>query len=209
MARKRMAGNDLSEEQALLEVLMQSAGDRPLAALLETRRQENRRQHERIAMRRQAQAARLAARRATTAPADAWLAWFDGSARPNPGRMGMGAILQAPDGRTIQLGVTGGHGDSSQAEYLALHAVLDAAVQHGVSRLVVHGDSRVVIDDVLAANGRTAAALSASRQHALQLMARIGSVTLTWIPRHRNVAADRLSQHASRHSGTQSAPRLP
>jgi len=142
-------------------------------------------------------------------PAGAWLAWFDGSARPNPGRMGMGAILQAPDGRIIELGVTGGHGDSSQAEYLALHAVLDAAVQHRVSHLVVHGDSRVVIDDVLALNGRTAAALSASRRHALQLMARIGTVTLTWIPRHRNVAADRLSQHASRHSGTESAPHAP
>src|SRR5690606_23765341 len=123
-------------------------------------------------------------------------------ARPNPGRMGMGAILQAPDGRIIELGVTGGHGASSQAEYLALPAALDAAIQHGVSHLVVHGDSRVVIDDVLALNGRTAAALFVNRQRALQLMTHIGTVTLTWIPRHRNVAADRLSQHASRYSGT-------
>ena len=27
-----------------------------------------------------------------------WRAWFDGSALPNPGRMGLGFVLQGPDG---------------------------------------------------------------------------------------------------------------
>ena len=31
-------------------------------------------------------------------PADTWLIWFDGAAQPNPGRIGLGALLLGPAG---------------------------------------------------------------------------------------------------------------
>ena len=33
-------------------------------------------------------------------PDDFWQVWFDGSALPNPGKIGIGAVLIAPDGRS-------------------------------------------------------------------------------------------------------------
>ena len=206
-ARRRMAVTGMAEDQALCEILQASDATQPLSALLQTRRTEQLRLQEKHALKKTQQAQRLAARRKAAYPSDTWLAWFDGSARPNPGRMGWGGILQAPDGRIFEVHAQGAYGDSSRAEYLALHAVLKAALAHRAQDLIVHGDSRVVIDDVLAI-GRTAHALADCRQYALELIAQLHHVTLRWIPRHRNEQADRLAQQASRasHPAVTAAP---
>ncbi|MFX5506079.1 reverse transcriptase-like protein, partial [Acinetobacter baumannii] len=78
--------------------------------------------------------------------ADTWLAWFDGSALPNPGKCCIACILQAPDGRTFEYIAGFGYGDSCDAEYSGLILTLHHANQHQVKRLQVHGDSQVVIN---------------------------------------------------------------
>ena len=80
--------------------------------------------------------------------AEAWLAWFDGSALPNPGRIGIGALLRGPQGQVVEISRRAGEGSSSEAEYLALIALLEAALLHQPAQLTVHGDSQVVIDDL-------------------------------------------------------------
>ena len=94
-----------------------------------------------------------------------------------------------------------GHGNSGEAEYLALTALLEAAVRLGARDLVVYGDSRVVVDDVnlsaqAVAAGRGAKGLEAHRVRVVDLLEALGGGSLRWVPRHRNGDADRLSQLA-------------
>ena len=126
----------------------------------------------------------------------AWQAWFDGSARPNPGRCGIGAVLEGPDGQRIELSQQAGYGNSSEAEYRALIAVLQAAVQHGAADLAIHGDSQVVVDDVNGPALAAAPSLAQYRDQARALLARLPGATLRWVPRHKNTQADALSQQA-------------
>lgn len=187
----------LADEAALQQILERAAGNRPLTELLAARRQLRTQQAEKVSTRRQAQQQARERKNKLAAPADAWLAWFDGSSHPNPGRMGIGALLQSPDGRLLEISRHAGHGDSSEAEYLALNAVLDAAVVAQPARLVIHGDSQVVIDDICGKR-RPALALSEHRERALRSIAQLAEVTFIWIPRHKNTQADDLSQRAVR-----------
>lgn len=142
-----------------------------------------------------AAAARLARRSVPPTPAQ-WRGWFDGSATPNPGRIGIGALLLGPAGERVEISRQAGHGGSGDAEYLALIAVLEQAASLGVTELVVYGDSQVVVHDVLLTAGAGAKGLEHHRAAAAALIARMGDVALRWIPRHRNGAADALSQQA-------------
>jgi ribonuclease HI len=159
-------------------------------------------------LRRQAEAARAIARNAERAaalarrklrhdgPPTAWRAWFDGSAHPNPGNCGIGALLTGPAGERIEISRPAGYGNSSEAEYRALIALLEAAVRAGAHGLTIYGDSKVVIDDMNGSDADAARSLNELRRAALALAARLRGVALRWIPRHKNTAADALSQRA-------------
>ncbi len=193
-ASRRLAqAAGLSADDALRRTLELVAGAAGLAALVEMRTGK-------LA----AQAARDAARAFTAAAAPAkrdaqptaWRAWFDGSAKPNPGRCGIGVRIEGPDGRIIELARSAGHGNSSEAEYRALIALLETAVAHGAHALTIHGDSRVVIDDVTGPDLYAASALTGYRDRARALLALLSDVRLRWVPRHKNTGADALSQRA-------------
>jgi ribonuclease HI len=143
-----------------------------------------------------ARAEKLARQKPAPSPT-AWRGFFDGSAHPNPGRIGIGAVLAGPQGERVEISERAGHGSSSDAEYLALIALLRAAVQHGVQELQAAGDSQGVVQDVLIDGEFSAAALAHHRAQALALMQQVGTVALHWVPRHRNAEADRLSQRAA------------
>ena len=201
-ARRLARASSLSEAAALQQILQSVAKDRDLSALLAARRQEQDRARDKMAAKRQAQQAARALKTARKQPpTDAWLAWFDGSSHPNPGRMGIGALLQSPDGKILEVCCRAGDGDSSTAEYLALNAVLDAAIKAQAERLIVYGDSQVVIDDICGRR-RPAVALAAQRERAASLLTQLGEVSLVWIPRHQNHRADALSQQAVRSAST-------
>ena len=193
-ARQLAARTGMLEAEALQQILTRSAGSAGLTHLLSVR-QAGREHAERQAARRQASAS-AARSRGAGAGNSPWRAWFDGSARPNPGRCGLGAVLEGPDGQRIELSLDGGYGNSSEAEYRALNALLRAAVDHGATDLVVLGDSQVVIDDVNAPDCASAPALRALRGEALALLRQLPQARLGWIPRHKNARADALSQRA-------------
>jgi len=183
----------LTPDEALRRTLALAAGAAGLPALVAARTAHLASQAARDAARAAAAARRTV--RPDGAPS-AWRGWFDGSARPNPGRCGIGVRLDGPDGVIVELAQPAGHGNSSEAEYRALIALLEAAVAHGARDLTIHGDSRVVIDDVGGPDLYAAPALSAYRTRALALLAVVPDVRLHWVPRHRNTAADALSQRA-------------
>lgn len=197
----------LAPELALKQVLTRAAGLAGLDHLLATRETSQ----QQTLLRQQARSAAMAQRQSRSRNAadsqlgsgngQCWLGWFDGSAVPNPGRIGIGALLRGPQGQSITISQPAGYGNSSEAEYLALTALLQAAVQAGATQLDIRGDSQVVVNDVnltpqAIAAGQGASALATHRQQVCALMAQIGRVELRWLPRHRNAAADQLAQQA-------------
>jgi len=142
-----------------------------------------------------ARAERLARSKVPASPA-AWQVWFDGSAHPNPGRIGIGVLLAGPQGQRVEISRRAGHGSSGDAEYLALIAALEKAVELGLQEVLLYGDSQVVVQDVLLAPGSGARALAPHRERVGALLAYLPQAQVRWLPRHRNGEADRLSQQA-------------
>ena len=124
-----------------------------------------------------------------------WNAWFDGSAKPNPGACLLACIVRGPAGEVHQQTRALGYGDSSDAEYQALIAALELLLAllgpAPTVSILLRGDSQVVINDVL---GSTAAAvrLQDYRARACTLMAQLPGLRLKWVPRHKNTEADAL-----------------
>ncbi|MHA4871080.1 ribonuclease HI family protein [Duganella sp. PWIR1] len=196
-ARRLAARMELTELQALLQVLTIAAGVAGLAQLLAEREQLRLRDEQRRAARQADTARKLALRQAAIRPTlTGWRGWFDGSAHPNPGRIGIGALLCGPDGQRVEVSRRAGHGNSSEAEYLALTTLLEEAVKAGATELSVCGDSQVVVNDVNQGAARGAKGLEEYRSRVVDLMSALGEVQLRWVPRHRNGDADRLSQQA-------------
>jgi ribonuclease HI len=193
-ASRRLMATGLSEHEALHQTLTISAGRQGLAALLEQRAALQLHAQLRADARAAAQALRRTPAASTVTP---WRAWFDGSAHPNPGRCGIGALLLGPGGQRIEVAQAAGYGNSSEAEYRALLALLHTALAHGVHGLTVYGDSRVVIDDMALPAHLAAPSLRPLHAAAHALLAQLDDVRLRWIPRHKNGAADALSQRGS------------
>jgi ribonuclease HI len=198
LSRRLAKGASLTEHDALVRTLEKAADGQTLRELVDARRAAQTKAAD--ALRRRAES--RAARPGRARPADlrddavAWTGWFDGSAMPNPGRIGIGGVLKSPRGEMIEISETAGRGDSSAAEYLALIALLDVALKEGVRGLTIYGDSRVVIDDMGARAGEGIRSLDHYASRARELVAAIGDVTLQWIPRERNARADALTRRA-------------
>ena len=125
-----------------------------------------------------------------------WLAWFDGAAAPNPGRLGLGALLVGPDGKRLEHSSLAGHGCNNEAELLALCQVLEMAYQAGVRRLTVRGDSDFVVRHVQGLAHTAVPRLLDLLQRVATSLLRFDAVDLQWVPRHRNGDADQLSRQA-------------
>lgn len=128
----------------------------------------------------------------------AWLIHCDGSAFPNPGNMGLGAIITAPDGTLSKLSLPApGKGCNNEAEARAMMAALHHAKQLGASCVRVHSDSRVVVDQLTSDGGQPIARLDAMFTELKALLATFDEFTVTWIPQHRNHEADALARTAA------------
>ncbi|MDO8385975.1 MAG: RNase H family protein, partial [Polaromonas sp.] len=75
-----------------------------------------------------------------------WIIHCDGSAVPNPGRMGLGAVLVAPDGtRHVLSMATDARGCNNEAEARALMAALQDAQARGAQALQIYSDSSLLV----------------------------------------------------------------
>ena len=195
--RRLAARTGVTQAAALLATLEMAAGAKGLAVLaterLALRAAATARAHARAEEKSRQASVRAARHEGTATP---WRGWFDGSAHPNPGRCGIGALLLGPGGERIVESRAAGYGNSSEAEYLALIALLSAALAAGAREVTLYGDSQVVINDVMGSDAAAAASLGALRAQAKALIDNLGGCTLRWIPRHQNAAADALSQRA-------------
>lgn len=129
--------------------------------------------------------------------AQPWVIHCDGSAMPNPGRMGLGAVITAPDGTRHTLSQdTGTRGCNNEAELLALMAALQALQRLGATALRAYSDNSILVEQLDGRPARPVARLAGLFDEARTLLRSFDSVTLHWIPRHRNSEADALARAA-------------
>ena len=128
---------------------------------------------------------------------EAWTIHCDGSAVPNPGRMGLGAVLTAPDGTRHSLSAQAeGRGCNNEAELRALMAALQEARQREATELVVHCDNSVVVEQLSGTALEPFLRLAPLFDEVRAELRSFASTRLVWIPRHRNREADALARAA-------------
>lgn len=119
--------------------------------------------------------------------------YFDGGCRPNPGPMECAVVL----GGRVQVFEDMGQGDNREAEWQALLEALELACAHGLTDVVLLGDSRGVIEE---AQGLLAGA-PASAPHAVrfnQLATGLPRLRVRWIKRAQNLAGIALARRHPR-----------
>ena len=196
-ARRIAARTGIGFDDALQQILAATALPRSFAELVSERQHDMAQQAARRTLRKQQQVMALQLKQVALCPSPMqWHAWFDGSASPNPGTICVGGVLRSPEGEVAEISRDGGIGDSSEAEYLALIAVLELAKRQQVKNLVVFGDSRIVIDDITGMH--VVPVLTEHRRQAHYLRQCIGDVVFRWIPRAKNSRADGLASRRAK-----------
>jgi ribonuclease HI len=131
------------------------------------------------------------------APGRLWTIYCDGSAMPNPGRMGMGVVLCAPDGTRHTLAqATHTTGCNNEAELRALLLALGELQARGASALLVYSDSSILVEQLGGKAAPPIVRLNDLFDEARTLLQSFAVVNLQWIPRHRNAQADALARAA-------------
>ena len=122
----------------------------------------------------------------------------DGAARGNPGPAAIGAVLFAP-GRVepvVAISERIGRATNNEAEYRALIAGLQAALEAGVTRLLVRLDSELLVQQATGNYRVKAANLKPLFERLRALARRFASITFEHVPRERNSIADDLANAA-------------
>ena len=126
-----------------------------------------------------------------------WIIHCDGSTLPNPGRMGLGAVLVAPDGaRHVLSTVADARGCNNEAEARALLLALGDAQARGARVLRIYSDSSLLVAQLGVVATPPVLRLAALYAEIAALLATFSYTSLHWIPRHRNGAADALARAA-------------
>lgn len=126
-----------------------------------------------------------------------WVVYCDGSAVPNPGRIGLGAVLTEPDGTRHTLSQAAHEsGCNNEAELRAVLAALRELKLRGADTLLLHCDNSVVVEQVGSGTAKPIARLASLFDEARALLHSFDQATVVWIPRHRNTEADALARAA-------------
>jgi len=121
----------------------------------------------------------------------------DGGSRGNPGPAAYAYVLEAEDGTVLDArGEAIGVATNNVAEYRALVAGLERAVEAGVDELEVVSDSELLVKQMRGEYKVKNAALKELSFDAAQLERQIGRVTYKAVRREHNELADRLVNEA-------------
>ena len=123
---------------------------------------------------------------------NAWIMHFDGSFSRNKG--GAGVVLESPTGDRLKYVVQVLYGENimnNAMEYEGLLAGLRAAVGLGIDKIIVKGDSQLVIKQI---NKEYACPQMAPYvEEVSKLQRRFNSFRATYVPQNENTVADELS----------------
>jgi ribonuclease HI len=120
----------------------------------------------------------------------------DGGSRGNPGPAAIGAVVldatHEPPMRLATVSETIGVATSNVAEYTALIRALEAAADHGASRLEVRADSQLLIRQLEGRYRVKNAGLVPLHRRVTELLAPYTHVDLQHVRREENTDADAL-----------------
>ena len=121
----------------------------------------------------------------------------DGACRGNPGPAAIGAVIRDEQGNIITtisraIGTT----TNNQAEYRAIIAALEKAIELGARQVDLHSDSELVVRQIRGRYRVKKASLRELYQKVVQLQGKLQAFTVTRIPREENREADRLANQA-------------
>jgi ribonuclease HI len=121
----------------------------------------------------------------------------DGGARGNPGPAAYGFVLEDEDGEVLAAhGEAIGVATNNVAEYRALLAGLEKAVELGVDDLEVVSDSELLVRQMTGEYRVKNEVLQELQGDAARLARRVGRVRYTAVRREHNELADRLVNEA-------------
>ncbi|MGJ7532051.1 MULTISPECIES: ribonuclease HI family protein [unclassified Variovorax] len=126
-----------------------------------------------------------------------WTVYCDGSAMPNPGRMGIGAVITAPDGTRHTLSqATHATGCNNEAELRALTLALQDLRERGATAVRAYSDNSILVEQLGPTGAKPIERLADLFDDARALLGSFDDVRVQWIPRHRNGEADALARAA-------------
>ena len=121
----------------------------------------------------------------------------DGGARGNPGPAAYGYVLEAEDGTVLAAhGKKIGVATNNVAEYSALIAGLEKALELGLDEIEVVSDSELMVKQMTGQYRVKNEALQELSSRAGRLARRVGSVDYTAVRREHNKLADQLVNDA-------------
>ena len=121
----------------------------------------------------------------------------DGGSRGNPGPAAYGYVLEAEDGTVLEArGETIGVATNNVAEYRALIAGLEKALELAVSEVEVVSDSELLVKQMRGEYRVKNEALRDLSLEAARLARQIGKVSYTAVRREHNELADKLVNEA-------------
>ena len=123
--------------------------------------------------------------------------YTDGGARGNPGPAAYGYVLEGEDGTVLAAhGEKIGVATNNVAEYSALIAGLEKAIELGLSVIEVVSDSQLMVKQMKGEYKVKNEALYDLWLEAGRLARKIPSVSYTWVRREHNELADKLLNDA-------------
>lgn len=122
---------------------------------------------------------------------------FDGGSRGNPGPAGIGVVLLAEDGTPlVTLGRFIGRATNNVAEYQALITGLQKAAELGAKRIVVRGDSELIVRQMTGVYRVKSPDLRELYEEARSLYQSFPQAKIEHNYREKNALADRLANLA-------------
>src|SRR3954470_23980263 len=122
---------------------------------------------------------------------------FDGGSRGNPGPAGIGVVVQAADGTPlVTLGRYIGRATNNVAEYKALITALEKAKELGARRVVIRGDSELIIKQMRGEYRVKHPDMKVLYDEAKHLVRDFDQVKIEHNLRHKNELADKLANLA-------------
>src|ERR1700756_3523003 len=132
-----------------------------------------------------------------TPPENYLVAHTDGGARGNPGPAGYGVVIQDSQGNKVA-GLSGylGRQTNNFAEYQALIAALEYAVEHGPRALKVISDSQLMVQQIKGVYKVKEPTLRDLHARANELIRKLDWFEIEHVLRGGNQEADRLANEA-------------
>jgi len=123
--------------------------------------------------------------------------YTDGASRGNPGPAAIGAIIKdGSAGPVVTISRRIGRATNNQAEYRAVIAALELALEHSARQVLLYSDSELIVKQLKGCYRVKNEDLKPLHQQVGRLIARLDSFHIYHVSRNRNREADRLANAA-------------